>query len=319
MERIESLEWRKISPLRPNEPNTHETHAVLMCRPGKYKMLCKQQAINEWGEEKTVLEQGEVVNIVKFQNVGLRCRGQLEDGCWVSICSSPLSSGKKYEWAVPVGAERPEAERVRHKCFPASLSNGYGSGYLVPTVNQIQRDADLKIRRLEQELDFLKTKNDQIIKAYHVQESGQRDHTSLEEKNKGLKRDKAFLEEKIYQMQRYHEDELRWAKQSVRKEYRQAKRVYFLDVNFKTMDIAELRDHIEELKQAEEYIEACKECLRDKEKEAIYSLDCSICMSNPKDHTLNCGHCFCKDCADKVSSCPICRTKITRRTKIFLV
>lgn len=48
--------------------------------------------------------------------------------------------------------------------------------------------------------------------------------------------------------------------------------------------------------------------------------DCVICLCNPKDTVLvPCGHfCVCSSCAANVPSCPMCRTVIQFRQKVFL-
>ena len=37
-----------------------------------------------------------------------------------------------------------------------------------------------------------------------------------------------------------------------------------------------------------------------------------ICMDEPRGVVLNCGHCACcRDCANHITRCPLCRTLIT--------
>ncbi|KAL9651622.1 hypothetical protein ABK040_001567 [Willaertia magna] len=47
-------------------------------------------------------------------------------------------------------------------------------------------------------------------------------------------------------------------------------------------------------------------------------LECSICMDSKKEVVLNCGHCLCQECSKRSTICPICRTRITKTTRIFL-
>jgi len=45
---------------------------------------------------------------------------------------------------------------------------------------------------------------------------------------------------------------------------------------------------------------------------------CIACTENDKDTILNCGHvCMCRDCAGRVSRCPLCRVPITERRRAF--
>ena len=58
--------------------------------------------------------------------------------------------------------------------------------------------------------------------------------------------------------------------------------------------------------------------LRRKEREAEEEKLCSVCMKDKKDTALNCGHCYCKTCAnDLLRACPMCRAPITQRIKLF--
>ena len=47
---------------------------------------------------------------------------------------------------------------------------------------------------------------------------------------------------------------------------------------------------------------------------------CAVCMGNPLEVALApCGHvCLCRECADKVDTCPICREDIQDRTGVFV-
>jgi len=44
---------------------------------------------------------------------------------------------------------------------------------------------------------------------------------------------------------------------------------------------------------------------------------CSICDDRLPNVAFDCGHCFCKQCADQMSNCPLCRKKVERRTNLF--
>ncbi|XP_078435224.1 copine (Calcium-dependent phospholipid-binding protein) family [Wolffia australiana] len=44
---------------------------------------------------------------------------------------------------------------------------------------------------------------------------------------------------------------------------------------------------------------------------------CPICLYNPKDMAFGCGHLTCKDCAQALSTCPICRTPIVTRIRLY--
>ncbi|ONM35372.1 E3 ubiquitin-protein ligase RGLG1 [Zea mays] len=44
---------------------------------------------------------------------------------------------------------------------------------------------------------------------------------------------------------------------------------------------------------------------------------CPICLVNPKDMAFGCGHQTCCDCGQSLESCPICRTPITTRIKLY--
>ncbi|KAG8054278.1 hypothetical protein GUJ93_ZPchr0001g31158 [Zizania palustris] len=44
---------------------------------------------------------------------------------------------------------------------------------------------------------------------------------------------------------------------------------------------------------------------------------CPICLVNPKDMAFGCGHQTCCDCGQSLESCPICRTSITTRIKLY--
>jgi E3 ubiquitin-protein ligase RGLG len=44
---------------------------------------------------------------------------------------------------------------------------------------------------------------------------------------------------------------------------------------------------------------------------------CPICLVNPKDMAFGCGHQTCCDCGQHIELCPICRTPITTRIKLY--
>ena len=58
-------------------------------------------------------------------------------------------------------------------------------------------------------------------------------------------------------------------------------------------------------------------------KERLENLEdsflCCICMSRPVGMVLcPCGHMTCSECAPKISECPLCRTEVERRQKVFI-
>ncbi|XP_010904547.1 E3 ubiquitin-protein ligase RGLG3 [Elaeis guineensis] len=44
---------------------------------------------------------------------------------------------------------------------------------------------------------------------------------------------------------------------------------------------------------------------------------CPVCLSNPRDMAFGCGHQTCCDCGPKLTSCPICRSSIQTRIKLY--
>ncbi|PRQ40123.1 putative transcription factor C2H2 family [Rosa chinensis] len=44
---------------------------------------------------------------------------------------------------------------------------------------------------------------------------------------------------------------------------------------------------------------------------------CPICLTNPKDMAFGCGHQTCCDCGEYLQACPICRSSIQTRIKLF--
>lgn len=62
-----------------------------------------------------------------------------------------------------------------------------------------------------------------------------------------------------------------------------------------------------------EFRDTCK-LVREVQSDII----CQICMEREVGMVLNCGHCFCTECATRCSSCPNCRTSVTRKLKLYL-
>ncbi|RYQ95551.1 hypothetical protein Ahy_B08g090890 isoform A [Arachis hypogaea] len=44
---------------------------------------------------------------------------------------------------------------------------------------------------------------------------------------------------------------------------------------------------------------------------------CPVCLTNAKELAFGCGHMTCRDCATRLSNCPICRERITSRLRVF--
>ncbi|KAJ9704126.1 hypothetical protein PVL29_005423 [Vitis rotundifolia] len=44
---------------------------------------------------------------------------------------------------------------------------------------------------------------------------------------------------------------------------------------------------------------------------------CPICLTNPKNMAFGCGHLTCKECAESISLCPLCREPINTRLKLY--
>jgi hypothetical protein len=44
---------------------------------------------------------------------------------------------------------------------------------------------------------------------------------------------------------------------------------------------------------------------------------CAICLTEPRNTALLCGHQLCWDCAQRVDHCPVCRKFITHRIQLF--
>lgn len=45
---------------------------------------------------------------------------------------------------------------------------------------------------------------------------------------------------------------------------------------------------------------------------------CSVCLDKPRDMAFGCGHIVCTTCGPKLTLCPICRTPISSRIKLFV-
>ncbi|GLT65097.1 hypothetical protein SLA2020_375490, partial [Shorea laevis] len=45
---------------------------------------------------------------------------------------------------------------------------------------------------------------------------------------------------------------------------------------------------------------------------------CPICLSNPRDMAFGCGHQTCEECSSNIETCPICRSSIQTRIKLFV-
>lgn len=44
---------------------------------------------------------------------------------------------------------------------------------------------------------------------------------------------------------------------------------------------------------------------------------CPVCLTDARDLAFGCGHMTCRDCASKLSHCPICRVRITSRLRVY--
>ncbi|KAB1221643.1 E3 ubiquitin-protein ligase RGLG2 [Morella rubra] len=52
-------------------------------------------------------------------------------------------------------------------------------------------------------------------------------------------------------------------------------------------------------------------------EQSSYDRSCPVCLWNKKDYALGCGHQTCYDCGKDLAFCPICRTCITIRIKLY--
>ncbi|XP_057458217.1 E3 ubiquitin-protein ligase RGLG4-like [Lotus japonicus] len=44
---------------------------------------------------------------------------------------------------------------------------------------------------------------------------------------------------------------------------------------------------------------------------------CPVCLTNGRDLAFGCGHMTCRDCGSRLTSCPICRQRITSRLRVY--
>mmetsp|Transcript_36034 Transcript_36034/g.80201 ORF Transcript_36034/g.80201 Transcript_36034/m.80201 type:complete len:185 (-) Transcript_36034:984-1538(-) len=44
---------------------------------------------------------------------------------------------------------------------------------------------------------------------------------------------------------------------------------------------------------------------------------CPICMDERRDTALKCGHTLCSSCSEPMTSCPVCRKRISRRIRLY--
>ena len=44
---------------------------------------------------------------------------------------------------------------------------------------------------------------------------------------------------------------------------------------------------------------------------------CTICLTEPRNTALQCGHLLCWDCAQRVDHCPVCRKFVSHRIRLF--
>ena len=63
----------------------------------------------------------------------------------------------------------------------------------------------------------------------------------------------------------------------------------------------------------------CPQRMKERLETLEDSLLCCICMSHLVSTVLcPCGHMTCSNCAHKISECPLCRTEVERRQKVFI-
>jgi hypothetical protein len=57
----------------------------------------------------------------------------------------------------------------------------------------------------------------------------------------------------------------------------------------------------------------------DDEKSSIEELKCTVCMENKRCIAFNCGHFVtCASCSQRLNTCPMCRVKISTKTRIYM-
>ena len=44
---------------------------------------------------------------------------------------------------------------------------------------------------------------------------------------------------------------------------------------------------------------------------------CAICLTEPRNTALQCGHVLCWECAQRVDNCPVCRKFVSHRIRLF--
>ena len=44
---------------------------------------------------------------------------------------------------------------------------------------------------------------------------------------------------------------------------------------------------------------------------------CAICLTEPRNTALICGHMLCWECAQRVDSCPVCRKFVSHKIRLF--
>eukprot|EP00887_Chlorella_sp_A99_P000663 scaffold5.g663.t1 len=54
------------------------------------------------------------------------------------------------------------------------------------------------------------------------------------------------------------------------------------------------------------------------EMAAAQAAVCPVCCAAGRDTVLNCGHLLCRECAERLASCPVCRAAITSRVRAFV-
>ena len=52
--------------------------------------------------------------------------------------------------------------------------------------------------------------------------------------------------------------------------------------------------------------------------EAASAVECPVCMLAAKDTALSCGNVVCAPCAAQMGTCPVCRQKVTSRSRVFI-